>query len=90
MLKSHQKICIDGIYRMNYKYQLYSEEFATGVPIDYCFLNREDMSLNIFFNSQKTAGKINAVIYLSDDTPSFYNAQKRSMSKAQHGRMACK
>jgi len=51
------------------------DEFGSGCPVAFCFFNRSnEVNFKLFFEKIKVkVGIINAKVFMSDDTPTFYN-----------------
>lgn len=66
------------------------DEFGSGFPSAYCISNRIDaVQMEIFFNAVKDkTSVISTNIFMSDDTPSYYNAWEKVMGAAQK-RLLC-
>lgn len=91
----HYAILIDGTHGLNgYDFNLYTlvvlDEFTNGIPVAFCFSNREDTKLfEHYFDCIKNhIGKIVPKIFMSDGAEAFYNAWEMVMGTVEF-RLLC-
>ncbi|XP_026477710.1 uncharacterized protein LOC113383674 [Ctenocephalides felis] len=80
------KLCVDGTHGTNgYGYHLHTlvvvDEFGSGIPVAFCFSNRQDeVILKIFFQEiYKSVGLIKTTTFMTDDAPAYFNAWSHVM-----------
>ncbi|XP_026465873.1 uncharacterized protein LOC113369306 [Ctenocephalides felis] len=80
------KICVDGTHGTNgYGFQLHTllviDEFGSGIPVAFCFSNRQDeLVFQIFFQKiSEAVGKIKAKTFMTDDAPAYFNSWSHVM-----------
>uniref|UniRef100_A0A6P7H660 Uncharacterized protein LOC114347558 n=1 Tax=Diabrotica virgifera virgifera TaxID=50390 RepID=A0A6P7H660_DIAVI len=83
-------IAIDGTHGLNpYNFELttilVTDEFNNGFPVAFMFTNRKDTSVYelFFIKVKEIAGIVNAKVFMSDITNTFYNAWCHVMSPAE-------
>lgn len=89
------KVCIDGTHGLNqYGFQLFTivvvDDFGSGVPVAFCFSNRQDEILfrKFFHCIQEKIGIICTNVFMSDDYPAFYLAWRSIMGEVSK-RLLC-
>ncbi|XP_026464645.1 uncharacterized protein LOC113367234 [Ctenocephalides felis] len=85
------RVCIDGTHGTNgYGYLLQTllvvDEFGSGIPVAFCFSNRQDEFMcKIFFEEiYKVVGILKTKVFMTDDAPAYFNAWSSVMGVPQH------
>jgi len=83
-------VCIDSTHGTNgYDFKLISlvvvDEFGEGIPVAWCFSNREDKTLliNFFRHLKQRMGDVRPKWLMSDDADQFYSAWITVFNKPQ-------
>ncbi|XP_026475710.1 uncharacterized protein LOC113380860 [Ctenocephalides felis] len=93
MLKNFgtDRICIDGSHGTNgYGYRLQTllvvDEFGSGIPVAFCFSNRQDeLMCKIYFKDiYKVLGILETKVFITEDAPAHFNAWSSVMGVPQH------